>query len=78
MELIIGILPIIISLAGKFIAFALIAHSIIGIIKYLIQYNAECQNRYARYREAEQDLNDLEDEINSMKDHDWSKEPPEQ
>ncbi len=45
------------------------------LIKRLIRYNAEYQNRYARYRQAEQDLNDLEDEINYMKNHDWSKEP---
>ncbi len=75
MELIIGIGLIIIGLTIKIGALALIIHSIYLLIKRLIRYNAECQDRYARQRQAEQDLDDLEAEVNYMKDHDWSKEP---
>lgn len=49
------------------------------IVKHLIRYHAETQaytwDRYTKAREAEKDLNDLEGEINYMKNHDWSKEP---
>ncbi len=52
-----------------------IVYGIYYLIKRLIRYNAECQDRYARRWQAEQDLDDLEAEVNYMKDHDWSKEP---
>ncbi len=52
-----------------------IIYGIYYLIKRLIRYNAECQDRYARRWQAERDLNDLEAEVNHMKDHDWSKEP---
>ncbi len=71
MELIIGIGLIIIGL----FALTMMGNSFYKLVTHLIQYNAECQDRYTRYRQAEQDLNDLEAEINYMKDHDWSKEP---
>ncbi len=45
------------------------------LIKRLIRYNAECQDRYARRWQAERDMDDIEAELNHMKDHDWSKEP---
>ncbi len=69
------------SLIDLLLILAIPAGTIYGIyylIKRLIHYNAECQDRYARRWQAEQDLNDLEAEVNHMKDHDWSKEPPEQ
>ncbi len=66
------------SLIGLIIALIIwsgIAYGIYRLIKRLIRYNAECQDQYARQRQAEQDLDDLEAEVNYMKDHDWSKEP---
>ncbi len=41
---------------------------------HLIQYNADCQDRYIRKRKLEKDLEDLENELEYMKDYDWSKE----
>ncbi len=52
-----------------------IIYGIYYLIKRLIRYNAECQDRYARRWQAERDLDDIEAELNYMKDHDWSKEP---
>lgn len=65
------------SLAAILTMFAIpgaIIYGIYYLIKRLIRYNAECQDRYTRRRKTEQDLNDLEAELNSMKDHDWAKE----
>ncbi len=67
-------------LLASIVFFAIWGGIIFGVyclIKRLIRYNAECQDRYARRWQAEQDLDDLETEVNHMKDHDWSKEPPE-
>ncbi len=66
------------SLIGLIIALIIwsgIAYGIYRLIKRLIRYNAECQDRYTRYRQAERDMDDIEAELNYMKDHDWSKEP---
>ncbi len=52
-----------------------IVYGIYCLIKRLIRYNAECQDRYARRWQAERDMDDIEAELNRMKDHDWSKEP---
>lgn len=52
-----------------------IIYGIYYLIKRLIRYNAECQDRYARRWQAEQEIDDIEAELNRMKDHDWSKEP---
>ncbi len=52
-----------------------IIYGIYYLIKRLIRYNAECQDRYARRWQAERDLDDIEAELDHMKDHDWSKEP---
>jgi len=52
-----------------------IIYGIYHLIKRLIHYNAECQDRYARRWQAEQEIDDIEAELNRMKDHDWSKEP---
>ncbi len=75
MKLIYAICLMTLGLTIKFGVPIAIIYVIYRLAKNLILYHAECQDRYARYRQAEQDLNDLEDEINYMKDHDWSKEP---
>ncbi len=71
-QLVVALLTIIAILA---IPVLIPGYVIYRLIKRLIRYNAECQDRYARRWQAEQDLDDLEAEVNYMKDHDWSKEP---
>ena len=52
-----------------------IGYLVIGIVKHLIWYNADCQYRYAQYSRAQKELDDLEADIEAHKDYDWTKEP---
>ncbi len=72
------LLSLIGAIAGLIVKYGLFALTLYQVGKCLIRYNAKCQDQYIRHRQAEQDLDNLQDEINSMKDHDWSKEPPKQ
>jgi len=76
MELIFGICLIIIGLAIEIGVPVAIIYIIYRLVKHLIRYHAECQDRYIRYREAEQEARELEEELEYMaKKHDWTKEP---
>lgn len=69
MKLIIAIVLIIIGVIFLMLA----GYCYYKLATRLIQYNAECQDKYARQRKVEQDLDDLEDELEYMKNYDWSK-----
>lgn len=76
MKLIIGICMIIIGLAIPVIVYGGIGYIIYRAVKSLIRYHAECQDRYTRYREAEQEASELESELEYMaNEYDWSKKP---
>lgn len=76
MKFLIGICLIILGLAIKLAIPATIIYIIYRLAKRLIRYNAECQDRYAQYRQAEQEAAELEEELEYMaKEYDWSKEP---
>lgn len=71
-QMLAGILMLIITIA----VWAGIIYGIYSLIKRLIRYNAECQDRYRQYREAEQDAAELEAELEYMAtEYDWTKEP---
>lgn len=72
----VGIAMLIIALAIKLAIPAAIIYIIYLLVKRLIRYNADCQDRYAQYRQAEQEAAELEAELEYMaKEYDWSKEP---
>lgn len=76
MKLLTGICLIIIGVAIKIAIPAAIIYIIYRLAKRLIRYNADCQDRYRQYREAEQEAAELEAELEYMaKEYDWSKEP---
>lgn len=53
-----------------------IVYGIYCLIKRLIRYNADYQDRIKQYREAEQEAAELEAELEYMAtEYDWSKEP---
>jgi len=72
-QLIVTLLTIVVLLT---IPLLIPGYIIYRLVKHLIHYNAECQDQYARYREAEQEARKLEEELEYMaKEYDWSKEP---
>lgn len=55
--------------------FIYVAYLIVKALKIYIGDNQANKEMYRQYYEAEQDLKDLEAEIKSTIDTDWSKEP---
>lgn len=76
MKLIIEICIILGLLAIKLAIPIVTLYIIYRLIKRLIRYNAECQDQYTQYRQAEQEAAELEEELEYMaKEYDWSKKP---
>lgn len=68
MKLLIGLSQEIIVMLMIVIAMAIIygipIYIVYRLVKRLIRYNAEYKYRYNMYRQAESDLNDIEDDLN--------------
>ena len=71
-------LAIIAILLITLLPIAAITYLIVGAVKHLIWYNADCQFRYAQYSQAQKELDRLEEDIEQHKNYDWTKEPKEQ